>query len=97
LYQDQNPVIQLTGKKGGLDMNSRDVTIEGKVLARSQDGITFETNSLKWQNQARLLYTPDPVKITKTNVLIQGRGLTADMALQKLNIQHEVTTIINYG
>lgn len=95
LYQEQEPVLHLKGDEGRLDINSRDVAIEGKVTVNLQDGLTFETDSLNWQNEKRILHTPDLVKITKANIHILGRGLVVDIEAERLNIHHGVTTTIN--
>jgi LPS export ABC transporter protein LptC len=95
LYQEQEPVLWLEGERAELNMESRDAAIEGKVVARYQDGLTFETDSLNWWNQRRLLSTPDKVRITKPHIQIQGRGLEADIGSERLRINNGVTTIIN--
>ena len=95
MYQKQEPVLYLTGDKGWLDMNSRDIAIEGKVTANLQDGIVFETDSLNWQHEKRILSTRDPVKITRANIHILGEGMEADIEAEKININNVVTTIIN--
>ncbi len=94
-YQEQKPVLRLAGKEARLNMDSRDVTIEGGVVATFQDGLIFETDSLSWCNQKQILSTPDAVKITKSNIQIQGQGLEADVGLERLRINNRVTTIIN--
>jgi LPS export ABC transporter protein LptC len=95
LYQEENPVLWLEGKEADFNMDSRDVTIEGQVVASSQDGLTFETNSLKWWNQKRIISTSDPVKISRPHIQIQGRGLEADLGLERLTISNSVYTVIN--
>ncbi len=95
LYEERAPVLKVQGDNGRLDMQGRDMVVKGNVIARSQAGLIFETNSLNWENKKRLLYTSDPVKITKVNIIIRGVGLVADVGLEKLKFNNGITTIIN--
>ncbi len=95
LYEEQRQILKLRSDNGRLDIQNRDMSVEGQVVAHLPDGLTFETNSLTWENQKRLISTSEPVNISRDNIKIRGMGLVADVGLEKFTLHNGVTTVIN--
>jgi LPS export ABC transporter protein LptC len=95
IFENKQPVLWLEGKVADMNINKRDITVTGKVVANFRDDLLFETNSLTWQNEERMLSTSTPIKISRPHLEIQGQGLQADVDSEKLSINNGVTTVID--
>ncbi len=65
----------------------------GNVIAYSNNGDTLYTEELFWQQDSAIIYTEQAVKIIKPNMIIYGKGLTADQEFKKYNIKKITGTV----
>ena len=65
----------------------------GNVIAYSNNGDTLYTEELFWQQDSATIYTEQAVKIIKPNMIIYGKGLTADQEFKKYNIKKITGTV----
>lgn len=56
------------------------VEVRNHVVLTSDDGLKLETSVLRWDSQARRIWTDAPVRITRGGSVIQGTALDVRMA-----------------
>ena len=102
LVKEQNPVrIVLYAPQGQLtcttnrvviDLSSKDVRLEGAIVARTEQGAELRTESLRWISATRRLTTAEPVIVTRGGLVSRGRGMEADTALERVRLFHNITS-----
>jgi LPS export ABC transporter protein LptC len=75
-----------------VDLKTKDVRLEGAVVARSDQGAELRTESLRWIAATRRLLTEQSVTITRGGLLTQGRGLEAETGLERFRIFQNITS-----
>ncbi len=63
-YQDDKLQFRVSGEKGKIDTETKDMTIQGKVITTSANGYRFESPILYYKAKLRTLHTPEKVKMT---------------------------------
>jgi len=86
--------VLVHGKKGRLEIEKKDFTLEGNVIVTSSDGMSFESEHLIWNSGAKLIEVDSPVKITKGNTSISSSSLKANSNLEKVWVKGNVETVI---
>ena len=70
-----------------IDDNTKNMTAYGNVVVKSDSTFTtLETKLLQWDNKSRKLFTPEFVKITSPNEILQGYGFESDEKLSYYKI-----------
>lgn len=72
----------LTGKRGKIYDNTKDVEVYDDVKLVSQDGATLTTNKLYWVNKTQRIKSDEFVYIVTKTEDIQGYGFEADQNLK---------------
>jgi LPS export ABC transporter protein LptC len=76
-----------------IDDKTKDMVANGNIIVVSDSNLTkLETNTLKWEQQRRRIYTDVYVKITSPSEIIEGIGLESDERLSNYKI-YKVTGI----
>jgi LPS export ABC transporter protein LptC len=75
-----------------VDLKTKDVRLEGAVVARSDQGAELRTEILRWIAATRRLLTDQSVTITRGEFVTQGRGLEAETGLERLRIFQNITS-----
>jgi LPS export ABC transporter protein LptC len=75
-----------------LDLKTKDVRLEGSVVARSDQGMELKTELLKWLAASRRLQTDQPVTITRGTLVSRGKGLEAETDLERVRIFQNITS-----
>jgi LPS export ABC transporter protein LptC len=75
LVTKEGATYVLTGDRGTLKTDSRDLEVEGNVLIVSEKGDRFTTRSLKYRNADRVIRTDDPVQMESGLVRVSGVGM----------------------
>ena len=75
-----------------LDLTTKDVRLEGGVVARSEQGMELKTEQLRWNAASRRLQTDDAVTITRGGLVSRGRGLEAETDLERVRIFENITS-----
>ena len=93
-YTKEGRVVVVTGKKGKVNQESKDVEIAGDVVLTTSDGYRLKTNSAAYSHQARKVTSSDPVEIEGDQIRLVGVGMLVDMEAQKFRILSHVKTHI---
>jgi LPS export ABC transporter protein LptC len=72
--------------EGELAQESKDVTLRGRVVVVSSDGLRLETDRLNWMAREQRVWTEDPVIIWRHGMVVRGQGFES-------RAREEVTTV----
>lgn len=75
-----------------LDLTTKDVRLEGGVVARSEQGMELKTEQLRWIAASRRLQSDEAVTITRGGLVSRGRGLEAETDLERVRIFENITS-----
>jgi LPS export ABC transporter protein LptC len=102
LIKEQHPVrivlyapqgqLTCTAKRVIIELQSKDVRLEGAIVARTEQGAELRTETLHWIAATRRLTTTDPVIVTRGGLVSQGRGMEADTGLERVRLFHNITS-----
>jgi LPS export ABC transporter protein LptC len=107
-YQDQNIVMLeevkvtfytkegqsfiLSGKRGKIYQDSKDMELVGDVLLTSNDGYQLKTHSVTYHHQDRKVTSPDSVEIEGKQIQLVGIGMLVDLEAQTFKVLKQVKT-----
>ena len=84
--------VSCLANRATVDLKTKDVRLEGAVVARSDQGAELRTETLRWIAATRRLLTDQSVTITRGGLLTQGRGLEAETGLERFRIFQNITS-----
>jgi LPS export ABC transporter protein LptC len=90
LTTTQNKVYVMTGDKGRMLTDKKDIEINGHVVIISDSGDRFTTDHLDYSDAEKKFYTNAPVTVENRQMKIQGVGLTIFMNTGELNLLSSV-------
>lgn len=73
----------IRGDSARLNTESKEVQIEGNIVAKSSDGYELRTNSIKYNQENRRISTADEVAISSPSFKLSGKGMTIDLDGEK--------------
>ena len=93
LHSDQGRLTSRSDK-ATLNMQTKDVRLEGNVSATSEQGSSLQTESLAWSAEDRRLFTRSPVTLTKGGLVSRGVGMEAETNLERARLLSRVKSRI---
>lgn len=91
----EKKVYVMTGDKGQMLTDKKDIEIKGNVIIVSESGDRFTTDYLKYSDAEKKFYTDAPVIMENKRMRIKGIGLTLFMNTGELNLLSSVKAKIN--
>jgi len=107
-YQDQNTMVLedikvtfyakegrtffLTGKKGTVYQDSKNVDLLGDVVLTSSDGYKLKTHSVAYRHSEKIISTSDPVEIEGEQIRLTGKGMLVNIEDKTFKILSQVKT-----
>jgi LPS export ABC transporter protein LptC len=91
----EKKVYVMTGDKGQMLTDKKDIEIKGNVVIVSDSGDSFTTDYLKYSDAEKKFYTDAQVFMENKQMKIKGRGLTILMNTGELNLLSSVKAHIN--
>lgn len=82
----------LSGNKGKVYQDSRNMELVGDVLLTSSDGYRLKTHSIFYHHANKEVTTSDPVEIDGKEIQVVGRGMRVDMEARIINILSQAKT-----
>jgi LPS export ABC transporter protein LptC len=82
----------LSGNKGKVYQDSKDMELTGDVLLTSSDGYRLKTHSVSYQHANRKVTTSDPVEIEGKEIQVVGKGMQVDMEAKIIKILSQAKT-----
>jgi lipopolysaccharide export system protein LptC len=107
-YQDQNVMVLedvkvtfyakegrtffLTGKRGKVYQDSKNVDLVGDVVLTSNDGYKLKTYSVAYCDSEKTVRTSDPVEIEGEQIRLTGKGMWVNIEDKTFKILSQVKT-----
>ncbi len=91
LYSSQGQ-LTCTANRATVDTQTKDVRLEGEVIARSDQGTELRTEELRWLAASRRVQTDRPVVVSRGGLVSHGRGLEAETDLEQVRIFQNITS-----
>jgi LPS export ABC transporter protein LptC len=89
--------VHLVGKNGSYDKAAGRLILSGDLRGHTEDGYTFATERMVFNQSEGHLSTEDPIQITGPMLSVEGRGLNYHVNAETLEIGSAVTTLISSG
>lgn len=95
-YNNEKVDFVVTGDKGHIDAESKNIRIDGNVITKSTNGYEFQTNSMVYFQASRTLSSPDEVKMIGPadgqgkGLVLQGKKLEANVDQSFMKIMESV-------
>lgn len=85
-FKDGKNVSTLTGKRGVVHDDTKNIEMQDSVKIRSVEGNELITQKLLWTNKTRRVSSEEYVKITTAKEIIEGIGFESDQELKNYTI-----------
>ena len=95
LKTSEGKIYIMTGDKGQMLTDKKDIQIKGNVVIVSDTGDRFSTDYLNFSDAEKKFYTDAPVTIENKKMKIKGTGLTLYIKTGELNLSSQVKAKIN--
>jgi LPS export ABC transporter protein LptC len=95
LTTKEGKVFVMTGDKGEMLTDKKDLEIKGHVVITSDTGDKFSTDYLHYSDTLKKIYTDAPVMMDNKRMKIQGVGLSIFMNKGELTLSSAVKAKIN--
>jgi LPS export ABC transporter protein LptC len=95
-FADNGVMYTVTGERGQIDPEKKDIKIDGNVVTHSSNGYVFKTQSVDYNSSARRLVSPGAVEMIGPrdknggDIHLDGGALDADFGTNEINITHNV-------
>ncbi len=90
LFQDDTALLSVEANRSIVQRDTGNITMQGRVRIRHQDGYTMTTTTLDWLAKARQLRTDEAVELKGPSVRVTGVGLQSDVDQQRFHLEHNV-------
>jgi LPS export ABC transporter protein LptC len=80
----------LTADQGEIDQTTNDLEARGNVHVTTKNGITMETDSLRFFNRTGKIVSRGFVRVTRRGDVLTGYGFESDATLEHFTLRREV-------
>ena len=91
-YAKEGQTFLLTGKKGKVYQDSKNVDLVGDVVLTSNDGYKLKTQSIAYRHSEKMVSTSDPVEIEGEQIRLTGKGMLVNIEDKTFKILSQVKT-----
>jgi len=91
-YSKDGRSFILSGNKGKVYQDSRNMELVGDVVLTSSDGYRLNTHSISYQHANKKVSTSDPVEIEGKEIKVVGTGMRVDMEARIIKILSQAKT-----
>ena len=96
-FTEDGRTLTLTGKEGKVYQDTKNMELQGDVVAISNDGYRFKTHSVAYNHQEKKIQTPDPVELDGEQLWMKGRGMLIDVEARTVKVLNGVRTQLKAG
>lgn len=102
-FSDDGIEFRVTGRRGTIKVESKDMLIEGDVVTKTSNDYIFLTDAMVYNSQARALNTGHPVKIIGPRdkkgfrMELTGIGMLAEMAKSDIYVHRDIKGVRPLG
>jgi LPS export ABC transporter protein LptC len=80
----------LTADRGEIDQTTNDLEARGNVHVTTKNGVTMETDSLRFLNRTGRIVSDGFVRVTRQGDVLTGIGFESDATLEHFRLRREV-------
>lgn len=91
-YAKDGRSFTISGDKGKVHQDSKDMELVGNVLLTSTDGYRLKTHSMSYQHLSKQARTPDPVEFEGEQIRLTGKGMLIDMEAKTFKVLSQAKT-----
>jgi LPS export ABC transporter protein LptC len=95
LESKDRPPVRLRGTKGDFNRATGVMELWGDLDARSDDGFSFKTDHLLFNQKTGIITTESAVEVAGPFFSIEGQGLFVDLNQKELKVISKVTTRVD--
>jgi LPS export ABC transporter protein LptC len=92
VYMKEGRSFIISGNRGKVYQDSKDMELVGDVLLTSSDGYRLKTHSVSYHHSEKKVTTPDLVEIEGKEIHLVGTGMFVDMEAKTMKILNQVKT-----
>ena len=93
-YTRDGRTLTLRGDRGELQTDTKDVSLDGNVVATSSDGYRVSTAALRYTNGDRTVRGNGPVALKSQQAEVSGVGVAIDVEAQTVAIPNRVRSVL---
>ena len=86
--------VHLTADQGDFNKLTRDVHLEGRVVATTSDGARLTTRWMDWSQEREMGTTTDWLKVTREGMEVTGQGGVGYPKLKRVRVERQVTVTL---
>jgi len=91
-YAKDGRSFTLTGDKGKVHQDSKDMELIGNVVLTSTDGYRLKTQTMSYTHLSKQARTPDPVEFEGEQIRLTGKGMLIDMEAKTFKVLSQAKT-----
>jgi LPS export ABC transporter protein LptC len=84
------PYSSLVADRGTVDQRTNDLEARGNVRVTTRNGVTMETDSLRYVNRTGKIHSDGFVRVTRRGDVLTGYGFESDATLEQFRLRREV-------
>lgn len=93
----KNGPVTVTAKHGAYLHSAKTVQLSGNVLAKTGDGMAFETPRLDYDSAKQIFSTKDRIKLTDAALTVEGVGMDLSVDKQLSTVRNHVEATVYPG
>ncbi|OGP79937.1 MAG: LPS export ABC transporter periplasmic protein LptC [Deltaproteobacteria bacterium RBG_16_49_23] len=91
-YLKDGRSITISGNRGKVHQDSKNMELVGNVLLISTDGYRLKTESMSYQHSSKQAATSDPVEFEGEQIRLTGKGMLVDMEAKTFKVLSQART-----
>ncbi len=91
-YAKDGRSFTLTGDRGKVYQDSKDIELTGNVVFASNDGYRLKTHSMSYKHSTKQARTPDPVEFEGEQIHLTGKGMLINMEEKTFKVLSQAKT-----
>jgi LPS export ABC transporter protein LptC len=91
-YAKDGQSFTLTGDRGKVYQESKDMELTGNVVFTSTDGYRLKTHSMSYKHSSKQARTPDPVEFEGRQIHLTGKGMLINMEEKTFKVLSQAKT-----
>jgi LPS export ABC transporter protein LptC len=85
--------VSVRANEALFEIDRDDFELRGDVRGTTSAGETFETDALRYDDAGRLLRTDSEVRLRRSDLLFEGRGMELDVATRRVRFKGRVSAL----
>ncbi len=93
----KNGPVTVTAKQGDYQHTAKSIQLDGNVIAKTADGMTFETPRINYDSKSQTFSTKDKIRLTDAGLTVDGVGMDLYVDRQQAVVRNQVEATVFPG